>query len=150
MKTKKFPASVRRKMFWSSEVGGTSTCPECDSPLEAEHHGYVMMVRESGDLRPFIVGNKDGHFCPACPTVVLDSEEFKRHVSVVATTRRTEYLVLGLVDFEAIPEDKRDVPLGEDDNPVPLVEFTNLGESGSAPSGKKGRRRKKKRRGKRR
>jgi len=28
--------------------------------------------------------------------------------------------------MNATPEDKRDVPLGSDDNPIPLVKFTNL------------------------
>jgi hypothetical protein len=29
----------------------------------------------------------------------------------------------GIVDLEAVPEDKRHLPLGDEDNPMPLIEF---------------------------
>jgi hypothetical protein len=32
-------------------------------------------------------------------------------------------VVLGFVNMDAVPEDKRHLPLGEDDNPIPIVEF---------------------------
>jgi hypothetical protein len=34
---------------------------------------------------------------------------------------------MGIVDLEAVPEEKKDIPFDEEDNPLPLVEFTNLG-----------------------
>ncbi len=37
-----------------------------------------------------------------------------------------EFAVLGIVNMDAVPENERDVPLGDDDNPIPLVEFTNF------------------------
>lgn len=112
-------------MFWSTEVGGTAACPQCGSRLEAEHHTYVLLVREGGNFDSFVAGNDDGHFCPACPTVVLDHEAFSRFASLGTGLDRGDFLVPGLVDLEAVPEDKRHVPLGEDDNPIPLVQFTN-------------------------
>lgn len=42
-----------------------------------------------------------------------------------------EFTVLGLVDLESIPEDKRSLPLGGDDNPIPLVKITNMSEEKS-------------------
>jgi hypothetical protein len=42
-----------------------------------------------------------------------------------------EFTVLGLVDLEAVPEDKRSLPFGGDDNPIPLVKFTNMSEEKS-------------------
>ena len=36
-----------------------------------------------------------------------------------------KFTVAGIVDLDSIPEDKRNKPLGDDDNPIPLVSFTN-------------------------
>jgi hypothetical protein len=142
----RFPAALARKMFWSTQVGGTSVCPECAAGLEAEHHAYAMVIREGQDMQPFVVGNNAGHFCPKCPTVVLDHEEFNECASAAADGPRAAFVVLGLVDFDAIPKDKEHVPLGDDDNPLPLVKFTNLGDSASGAklSGGEGRKRKSK------
>lgn len=40
----------------------------------------------------------------------------------------TEFTVLGLVDLEAVPQEKRHLPLDGDDNPIPLVQFSNMSE----------------------
>ncbi len=118
-------------MFWSNEVGGTANCPECGSTLARGHHPYVMAIRERGDVRPFIVGNDGGYFCGQCPTVVLEHDSF-RELALVSLGHRgpAQFVVLGLVDLEAVPKGKSAVPLGTDDNPIPLVKFTNLGQRG--------------------
>ena len=130
---KKFSASVPRKMFWSTDVGGTSVCPECGARLTQEYHSYMMAVRHHGDVQPFAVGNDCGYFCPACPTVVLDHDEFGRFASLAARLPKGDFVVLGLIDLDAIPPDKANVPLGEDDNPIPLVKFTNVSRSEPEP-----------------
>jgi len=53
-----------------------------------------------------------------------------------------EFAVLGIVDMSAIPEDKKGIPIGGNDNPIPLVEFTNL--SKRRKSGKTRRRKNRK------
>lgn len=148
----KFPASVPRKMFWSKDVGGTSVCPECGARLTQEYHTYMMAVRHHGDVQPFAVGNEGGHFCPACPTVVLDHDAFGRLASLAVRSQRADFVVLGLIDLDAVPPDKANVPLGEDDNPIPLVKFTNLSRPQPEPRARpdKTQRNREKRRGKRR
>ena len=134
---KKFDASIPRKMFWSTEVGGTDFCPQCHRRLENESHCYILLVRKPGDFQPFIVGNDDGYFCRNCPVVVLDHEPFaKSAMAGYPGNKKFEFTVSGIVDLEAVPEEKSDIPLGEDDNPIPLVKFTNLAEK---DSGKKKR-----------
>ncbi len=129
MKRHKFPASLPRKMYWSDEVGGLSLCPDCHVALESEHHTYTVATRRAGDIDMYFVGNPGGHFCGNCPVVVLDREEFVRGVSAaVRDAHGMDYTVLGLVDLEAIPKDKRHLPFDEDTNPIPLVEFTDVGE----------------------
>ncbi|MCD6289568.1 MAG: hypothetical protein J7M34_03625 [Anaerolineae bacterium] len=43
-----------------------------------------------------------------------------------------ELLIAGIVDLDAIPEEKRYLPLGDEDNPIPLVEFTNVSDADHA------------------
>jgi len=123
---KKFDASVPRKMFWSKDVGGTDFCPQCHSRLENESHSYLLLVREPGDFQPFIVGNNDGYFCARCPVVVLDYEAFaKSALAGNPSSRSFEFTVPGIIDLDAIPEENANIPIGDDDNPVPLMRFTN-------------------------
>ncbi len=131
---KKFPASVPREMYWSTDVGGASTCPRCRSRLESEHHAYALATRRRGDTEVFIVVNDAGHFCPTCATVVLDNDAFSDLASLMARSRKYQFAVLGLVDLDAVPEEKQNIPLGDDDNPVPLVEFTKVHSPEAEPS----------------
>ena len=143
MAMKKFSASIPRKMFRSRDVGGTSRCPECGSRLESEFHAFLMAVRHAGEIDTFMVGNDAGYFCLKCPTVVLHYETFAQQ-TIFALDRKSqsEFTVLGLVDIEAIPQEKRSIPLGGDDNPIPLVQFTNIGKRQGTPRSRKKRRKK--------
>lgn len=126
---KKFDASIPRKMFWSTDVGGTDFCPQCQGRLQNESHSYLLMIREGGEIQPFIAGNDSGYFCPHCPVVVLKYEEFAQLASMAMSEGyRGKFTVMGIVDLDAVPEEKLDVPLGDDDNPIPLVKFTNLSD----------------------
>ena len=127
----KVDASIPREMFWSTDVGGTVFCPKCDGRLENESQSYLLLVRESGNIQPFIVGNDAGYFCACCPVVVLDYEVFaKSAIAGNPSSCGFEFTVSGIVDLDAVPKEKADIPLGEDDNPVPLVKFTNSAEIG--------------------
>ena len=114
-------------MYWSHEVNDRSHCPECRSRLESESHSFMMAVRKGSDIQPFIVGNDAAYFCSTCPVIVLDYGEFERLAALsMRTSKGVEFLVLGLIDLEAVPTEKRNVRFDDDTNPVPLVEFTNL------------------------
>ncbi len=134
----KFPASLPRKMYWSDEIGSHACCPDCGAPLESEHHTYMMVTRRKGSVDSYMVGNDAGHFCCTCAVAVLDREEFERFVTLAArTTDGVDYIMLGIVDLDAIPEDKRNLPFDDDTNPIPLVPFTNTGAGRSPPKVKK-------------
>ncbi len=132
-------ASIPRASVMKEFEGDPGPCPHCGGRLSQHTHTYMVATRhghgdELGDS--FILGGDFGWFCLDCPAVVLDS----RGVEKLLLTGRfrwdvgDHYVVAGLVDLKAIPESKRNVPLGEDDNPIPLVRFTNLGQSRSRPS----------------
>ena len=143
----KFPASLPRKMYWSSAVGGCSSCPDCNMPLEQEKHTYVITTRQAGAYDAYMTGNPAGHFCAHCPVVVLDREEFDRVVTVaVDEADGLQYMVMGIVDMDAVPPEKSHLPFDDDTNPVPLVEFTNLGKKKAPASSNRKRRNRAKRR----
>jgi len=146
---KKFDPAIPRQMFWSDSVRDKFHCPECHCELEKESHAYVMVVRDAHGIHPFIVGNDAGHFCAACPTVVLDKETF-REMALIAfgSAAQAQFTVLGIVNLAAVPEEMQSRALGEDGNPVPLVEFIRKPvavrkRQGKAKAAKKRRRGKK-------
>lgn len=127
---KKFPASIPRRQFWSHSVGKTH-CPMCNGELEQEYHAYFMLVQEGYGMAEFSTGLDGGYFCPACPVVVLDTVRFS-DIAKIAVPRQddeTAFTVIGLVDLDAVPEDKRNMPFDDDDNPMPVVEFINVTRS---------------------
>ena len=117
-------------MYWSDNAHGTKRCPDCRTALVPKSHTYLMVVRHGESIDSRIVGSVGGHFCTACPVVVLDRARFDDYAATSRAARTvSNYLVLGLVDLSAVPEDKRCLPFDEINNPLPLVMFTNLPQS---------------------
>lgn len=133
-------------MYWSKDVGGVEFCPKCRGSLENESHSYLCAVRQGNDTEMFLVGNDAGYFCERCSAIVLEYDEFSRSADLMAPSSSgpAEFVVMGMVDLNAIPPEKADVPLGEDDNPIPFKAFTNI--QPKRPQKKINRRKRKKRR----
>jgi hypothetical protein len=131
----KFPPSVPRRAYSSDKVSSPSHCPECGGRTEPGNHTYMMAVRYRGEVHPFVVGTTGGWFCKECPVIVLDNDAFAAYVRLVMPhAKGYEFLVLGIVDLDAVPQEKRRLPFDEKTNPIPLVEFTNLRQT--QPPGK--------------
>jgi len=110
-------------------------CPRCGATLVQQRASYLIATRSKGkDADSFISGSDAGWFCPQCPTVVINTDVIDKLLS--HGLRRwnigREFVVLGLVDLDAVPPEKGHLPLGEDDNPIPLIPFSFEAESGSA------------------
>jgi hypothetical protein len=125
MSTKKFDSSIPRRMYFSTDLPNSRRCPRCDSKLKKEYQTYMVAVRDKGEFETLITGNDGGSFCPQCPVVVLDYEVFGKIASVGRDrgARAMELAVIGIVNLDAVPEEKRNLVLGGDDNPIPLVQF---------------------------
>lgn len=93
-----------------------------------------------------MVGGDFGWFCTRCPTVVVNPADVAEVLQVQLShwDVGNEFLLAGIVDLDAIPEDKEELPLGTDENPIPLVEFTKISEVGAQPARQVGRARPKK------
>jgi hypothetical protein len=119
--------TIPRSLYWKKSKSNELNCPKCNSKLINLYQQYLLFIKEMGKVENFFTGNKDGFYCPNCPTVVLDLEVFEEIVNSVAKFPNfAQFLVAGLVNLKAIPEDKKSVPLGDDENPIPLVEFTTM------------------------
>jgi hypothetical protein len=123
-------------MYMSTRVGGHARCPECKGPLERDSHVYVLGARRGGRDQLLAVGNDGGHFCKNCPVVVLDDDAFGAMAAIgMGSPRALEFLVMGIVDLDAVPKEKKHLPFDDKRNPIPLVKFTNLGQD-RQPKGK--------------
>lgn len=123
-------ANGKMNLFMSDDVANTKSCPRCNTSLKREYHSYMVAIDEKGEREAVMMGHDSGLFCPKCPTMVLDSQIVEEMISdhVQYQTSRAnkhveslKYAVVGIVDLDAVPEDKKDIPLGDDDNPVPLI-----------------------------
>lgn len=116
----------KMSLFMSDDIANAASCPKCNANLEREYHSYMVAIDEEGEREAVMMGHDGGLFCPKCATVVLDrkvvEEMLSDHVQY-QTNKHVEslgYAVVGIVDLDAVPEEKKDIPLG-DDNPVPLI-----------------------------
>ena len=108
------------------------SCPRCGGTLQQSTQTYLINTwRGKEPADSFIIGGDIGWFCTRCPTVVINPEEVSEFLmhSLPHWDVGEEFTIAGIVDLDAVPEEKRDLPLGDDDNPIPLVEFTNVIES---------------------
>jgi hypothetical protein len=96
-----------------------SACVRCSRALDLRDES-LMMINEIGDA---IVCKGPAHFCSHCPAVYLPE---KHYSGVAKLFEMNPYTLVGFLDLEALPEAQRDQPLGEDDGPIPLCEFTSL------------------------
>jgi hypothetical protein len=120
--------SILRKMYWSDVLTSPESCPECASSLIKQRQTFLLYTKQKNkEEESFMTGNEAGSFCPNCPTIVLDKQEFNTIVGAISGSTSTMYLVAGIVNLAAVPEDKADIPLGDEDNPIPLVEFSSYG-----------------------
>lgn len=133
--------SQPRWRYWISRAEDEMRCPRCNALLTEEHHPYLVLVKEGAEVSPYICGSDAGYLCGNCPTIVLDRGRFEETIGFVVTGSHSKYSVPGIVDLDGVSEEKGDLELGSNDNPIPLVRFREPPRFGRASS-KSGRRKK--------
>lgn len=117
-----------RECVYQQFKGEPGPCPRCGGPLQQSYQSYVIATRRDTKIADsFMTGSDMGWFCPHCPTVVINPEEVSEllHHGLPRWDIGNRFAILGIVDLDAIPQEKQYLPLGGDDNPIPLVRFTN-------------------------
>jgi len=122
--------TIPHECIYQRFEGEPGPCPRCGGPLQQSTQTYMIATRRGQKIADsFIVGGNDmGWFCTHCPTVVINPEELSDMLQhgLPNWDVGNEFTVLGIVDLDAIPEEKQHLPLGDDDNPIPLVQFTTV------------------------
>ena len=119
----KIDLSVPRRKYFSDKCNLT-TCPECGSLLIVKGCPIILYVQSETDTAEFMTNLTGSHFCKTCPVVVFDSDLVEQAAIVgIREDKKLRYAIEGIVDLEAIPENKRHLEIGIDENPVPLVHF---------------------------
>jgi SEC-C motif len=96
MTTKKFDPALRRRMYWANNLKTATACPECGALLQREPHAYAIAALENGQTTAFASSNNGGHFCGACPVVVLENDVFNEITKESPSI--TRYQVMGIID----------------------------------------------------
>lgn len=132
--------SIPRECIYQEFEEQPGPCPRCGGALQQSRQTYLVATRRGrGTTDSFMIGSDVGWFCARCPTVVINPEK----VSELLTYQLPHWdvgeqvAVVGIVDLDAVPEEKRHLPLGDDDNPIPLVEFTNISRDESSRRAKR-------------
>lgn len=121
-----FDITLPREAIYQSFKGKPGPCPRCGGRLQQRSQTYLVATRSGHRTTdPFMLGGDFGWFCADCPTVVINTDEVSMMLGHGAARWEvgTEFAVLGIVDLDAVPPNKRDLPLGGANNPIPLIEF---------------------------
>lgn len=96
-------------------------CLHCESYLEPPGQYSLMMINEQGEA---VVCQGPVVLCPGCKAAYAQEAHYAR---IAQQFEFNPYLLVGFMDLDAIPEDQRDQPLGEDpDAELPLLEFASF------------------------
>lgn len=114
--------SVPRRRYYSAKCN-LMACPECGSSLKNENCTILLCVKSETDEAEFITNLSGSYFCNNCPVVVFDSDIVEQAAKIGIRGYNLRYLIAGIVDLDSIPEEKRHLAIGGDDNPVPLIYF---------------------------
>ncbi|MBI3361775.1 MAG: hypothetical protein HY023_11770 [Chloroflexi bacterium] len=127
--------TIPRECHLRSFEGQPGPCPRCGGLLHRSRQSYLVTTRRGRHIADsFYVGSDFGWFCVQCPTVVINTDQLNEmlETGLPHWDIGNEFAVLGIVDLDAIPEDRRELPLGDDGNPIPLVKFTYPSNARSA------------------
>ncbi len=100
------------------EIEIPKSCVNCDSFLPAEQHESLMMINPEGEA---VVCQGPVVFCPKCKHSYASEAYF---LKIANDFGFNPFLLVGFMDLDQIPEDKRHLQLGEDPSlPIPLMDF---------------------------
>ncbi len=122
-KRKNIDLSQPRRRYDSDECNLT-ICPECGSDLIEESCTILLCVKSDSDEGEFMTNLSGSHFCNKCPVVVFNADTLEQAAKYgIRGEINLRYIVAGIIDLDSIPDDKKHLEIGCDENPVPLVHF---------------------------
>ncbi len=123
-----------------------AACPHCRKTLIQEVASYIVITFDDNgqETDRFMIGGDFGHYCPNCPTIVVNPADVKPYLDIARAQFEAgqSFIILGRVALESFTEEEKNTPVGELES-IPLVPF----HTNSSP-GKQKKKRHKKSRGK--
>ena len=122
-KLKNIDLSILRRRYYSDECSLT-ICPECGSDLVEENCTILLVTKSESDEGNFMTNLSGSHFCKKCPVVVFDADIVTQAATLgIRGGQNLKYTIAGIVDLDSIPDNKKHLEIGIDENPMPLVRF---------------------------
>lgn len=117
--------TVDRRLYYRALQPGT-TCPRCHKTLIQELATYLVVTFDDTgqETDRLMVGGDFGHYCPNCPTIVIDPAELEPYLDAAHTQFESGkgFAVLGRVALEGFTEEEQNTPVGELES-IPIVPF---------------------------
>ena len=128
---KKIDISQPHHCYLKEFKGNPGPCPKCGGELQLSSQTYQVVTTHKGLPKDsFLIGADIGWYCAACRVVILNPRDIEERIGIFAgrwgRNSGDDYVVTGHVNLDAVPRHKRDVPLGDEGNPIPLVKFIDL------------------------
>lgn len=123
----KIDKTIERKVFSHQADDPPDNCPQCSQRLVQDSGPYQVVTRSGRRVTDEYAATGDfGYLCPGCATAVIHTPTLARMLQGVAAKpgweTGEEFMVVGLVNLDAIAPDQADVPLDNLD-PYPFVPF---------------------------
>jgi len=113
----------QRRSYYSDECN-LKICPECEAGMIEENCTILLCAKSDSDEAEFMTNLSGGHFCEKCPVVVFDNDKVEKAARYgLRGVRSLQYFIEGIIDLDSIPDNKKHMEIGCEENPVPLVPF---------------------------
>lgn len=114
----------KARRHYQSDDCGLKYCPECGSALREYSCTILLSIKTKDDQAESITNHTGSHFCTKCPVVVFDTDQVEQAAAyAIRTTSGLQYSIEGIIDMDKIPDEKKHLEIGTDENPIPLVRF---------------------------
>lgn len=134
---------IQREAVYKDFPTDPGPCPKCGGMLEQASVPYMVATRTGSRIEDsFLVSGGFGWSCQSCPVLVLNQPELRKMMGYSKPDWKVgqEFSVLGIMNLDAVPENKRHLPIGSPEMPNILVKFRNL--EGEKPASRKRHRKK--------
>jgi hypothetical protein len=129
---------IQREAVYKDFAATPGPCPKCSGALEQANLPYMVVTRTGNRMGDsFLISGNFGWYCQSCPVVVLNQAQLSQMMGFSKPGWKVgqEFSVMGVINLDAIPENKRHLPLSSPEMPNVLVKFSNL--DGEKPISKK-------------
>ncbi|MCB0000150.1 MAG: hypothetical protein KDE56_30510 [Anaerolineales bacterium] len=137
--------TIDRRLYYRPIEPGAA-CPRCHKTLIQESATYAVVTFDNHgqETDRLMVGSDFGHYCPNCPTVVINPADVEPYLAAARTQYEVGqgFAILGRIPLDGFTAEEQNTPIGELES-IPLVPF-HRSSTQSKPKNQRRKKRKKK------